>query len=188
MKNASRPARRHLAAGALAAVALLGATGCSAVSPIATAIQYSPSDGINGQEQDFLSYRNLALVGDGESGPARLIGTVENTSGQDQTYTFQAEGGGSATLKVPAGESRKLEDDANTTVLEREGVWVGENLPVTVSGNGGQTELEVPLLGATQDHYRDLLPEGAPGSDCRVIAHSATAMAGSRWKARSFRE
>ena len=36
MKNASRPARRHLAAGALAAVALLGATGCSAVSPIAT--------------------------------------------------------------------------------------------------------------------------------------------------------
>ncbi|MBD4380678.1 hypothetical protein GUH10_02095, partial [Xanthomonas citri pv. citri] len=81
MKNASRPARRHLAAGALAAVALLGATGCSAFNPIATAIPYSPSDGINGQEQDFLSYRNLALVGDGESGPARLIGTVENTSG-----------------------------------------------------------------------------------------------------------
>ena len=67
MKNASRPARRHLAAGALAAVALLGATGCSAVSPIATAIEYDASDGINGEEKDFLSYRNLALVGDGDS-------------------------------------------------------------------------------------------------------------------------
>lgn len=171
MKNASRPARRHLAAGALAAVALLGATGCSAVSSIATAIQYSPSDGINGQEQDFLSYRNLALVGDGESGPARLIGTVENTSGQDQTYTFQAEGGGSATLKVPAGESRKLEDEANTTVLEREGVWVGENLPVTVSGNGGTADLAVPLLSATQEQYRDLLPEGVEPSEEDLVGH-----------------
>lgn len=171
MKNASRPARRHLAAGALAAVALLGATGCSAVSPIATAIEYDASDGINGEEKDFLGYRNLALVGDGDSGPARLIGTLENLSDQTQTYTFQAEGGGSATVQVPAGETLKLEDDANQTVLERQDAWVGELLPVTVSGNGGQTELEVPLLGATQDHYRDLLPEGVSPSDEELDSH-----------------
>lgn len=171
MKNASRPARRHLAAGALAAVALLGATGCSAVSPIATAIEYDASDGVNGEVQDFLGYRNLALVGHGDSGPARLIGALENLSDQAQTYTFQAEGGGSATVQVPAGETLSLEDDANETVLERQDAWVGENLPVTVSGNGGQVDLDVPLLGATQDHYRELLPEGVDPSDEELGGH-----------------
>lgn len=171
MKNTSRPARRHLAAGALAAVALLGATGCSAVSPIATAIEYDASDGVNGEQADFLGYRNLALVGDGESGPARLIGSLENLSDQTQTYTLQAEGGGSATVQVPAGQTLNLEDDANETVLERQGVWVGQNLPVTVSGNGGQAELDLPLLGATQQHYRDLLPEGVDPSEEDLNSH-----------------
>ena len=64
-----------------------------------------------------------------------------------------------------------VEDEANTTVLEREGVWVGENLPVTVSGNGGTADLAVPLLSATQEQYRDLLPEGVEPSEEDLVGH-----------------
>ena len=50
-------------------------------------------------------------------------------------------------------------------------MWVGENLPVTVSGNGGTADLAVPLLSATQEQYRDLLPEGVEPADEDLVGH-----------------
>ncbi|MEO4038436.1 hypothetical protein AAG742_01950 [Micrococcus sp. 2A] len=167
---ATRPARRRLAAGAVAAAAaLLGVTGCSAVSPVATGIQYSASDGVNGSAEGFIRYSNLLLVGAGDSGPARLIGSLENPSDQDMAYTFTTPTGGSATVDVPAGETVVLEDQ--DIALERKDAWVGELLPVVIKGQGFETEARVPLMSATQEQYRDLLPEGVSPSDEELEGH-----------------
>jgi len=166
---ATRPARRRLAAGALAATALLGVTGCSAVSPIATGIVYSASDGVNGTQKDMVDYRNLALIGAGDSGPARLIGMLKNPTDQAKTYTLSAEGGSTATVEVGPNASVTLEDQE--TVLERQGVWAGENLPVTLAADGQEVALELPILAATQEHYRDLLPAGVTPSEEELQGH-----------------
>lgn len=160
MKSAaSRPARRRIAAGALALTALLGATGCSAVSPVATAIPYSPSDGIVVTQPDLVEVRNLALVGEGESGPARLIGTLVNPTDSDKSYTLSLQDGGQATVQVPAGESVRLEDEQNKQEIERK-AWPGQNAQGTIAADGASVDVAVPVLSATQEHYAEYLPAG----------------------------
>ncbi|MDO4239616.1 hypothetical protein [Micrococcus sp.] len=160
MKSAaSRPARRRIAAGALALTALLGATGCSAVNPVATAIPYSPSDGTTVSQPDLVEARNLALVGEGASGPARLIGTLVNPTDADKSYTVSLQDGGQATVQVPAGQSVRLEDEQNKQEIERN-VWPGQNAQGTIAADGASVEVGIPVLSATQEQYAEYLPAG----------------------------
>ncbi|MGC5049674.1 hypothetical protein [Micrococcus porci] len=168
---ASRPARRRLAAGALALTAVLGATGCSAVSPVATGIQYSASDGVNATQTGFVEVRNLGMVGEGASGPARLIGSLKNDSGADKTYTIAVQDGGQVTVPVKAGETVKLEEQQ--LEVERS-VWPGQNAQATVSADGTQLQLGVPVLSATQEQYKEYLPTGQSADTEHLDEQTAT--------------
>ena len=154
---ATRSARlRRLGAGSAAAVALLAATGCSAVSPIATGIPYSPSDGIVA-DLDGAGVRNLAVVSNGADEQGRVIGSVVNTTAEDVTVTVEVSGD-SQDVDVPAGEVVSLQDQ--DWVVGSTGADAGEYTEGAFSVGGDSQDLQVPVLGPTLKEYQDLVPGG----------------------------
>ena len=152
---ATRSARlRRLGAGSAAAVALLAATGCSAVSPIATGIPYSPSDGIVA-DLDGAGVRNLAVVSTGADEQGRVIGAVVNTTREDMTVTVEV-AGTSQDVELSAGEVVSLEDEE--FIVDQAGAEAGEYTEGTLEVDGGSKDLQVPVLGPTMEEYRDLVP------------------------------
>jgi hypothetical protein len=163
---------RNAAVAGLAAVALLGATGCSAINQQATTLQYAPSDGIvaNVGEAEL---RNLALITSGPDAEARYIGTIAaDTSEQDLEVSITV--AGTETLfSVPAGESLKLEDSANEQVIPSSGGFPGGMVEATVEVTGGPEavteQVDVTILDGTLPEYRPFVPGGAkPGTDAHL--------------------
>ena len=156
MNTAStRSARlRRLGAGSVAAVALLAATGCSAVSPIATGIEYSPSDGIV-KDVDGIGLRNVGVVSTGEDEKGRVLGSVSNSTQQEADVTLDLSGG-SAEVTVPAGETVSLEEEEH--ILDSTGAVPGAMIDGTLKTGSTETDVKVPVLSPTQKEYRDLAP------------------------------
>lgn len=154
---AIRSARlRRLGAGSAAAVALLAATGCSAVSPIATGIPYSPSDGMVADlGETGVGVRNLAVVSTGAEEPGRVIGSVVNTSQEDKTVTVEVNGE-SQEVTVEAGKVTSLQDEE--WEIASAGAGAGEYTEGALAADGQSQDLEIPVLGPTLEEYRDLAP------------------------------
>lgn len=154
---ATRSARlRRLGAGSAAAVALLAATGCSAVSPIATGIPYSPSDGIVA-DLDGAGVRNLAVVSTGAEEQGRVIGSVVNTSREDLTVTVEVSGD-TQDVDVAAGEVVSLEDQE--FIVDQAGADAGQYTEGVLEVDGESKDLQIPVLGPTMKEYQDLVPGG----------------------------
>ncbi|MDI3329210.1 MAG: hypothetical protein QJR09_00550 [Micrococcus sp.] len=178
MKLAARKATaRNAAVAGLAAVALLGATGCSAINQQATTLQYAPSDGIvaNVGEAEL---RNIALITSGPDTEARYIGTIAaDTSEQDLEVSITV--AGTETLfSVPAGESLKLEDPANEQVIPSSGGFPGSMVEATVEVTGGPEaateQVDITVLDGTLPEYRPFVPGGAnPATDDHLYATPA---------------
>lgn len=154
---ATRSARlRRLGAGSAAAVALLAATGCSAVSPIATGIPYSPSDGMVADlDGTGIGVRNLAVVSTGAEEQGRVIGSVVNKSEEDVTVTVEVSGT-SQDVEVPAGKVTSLEEEE--FVVDKTGADAGEYTEGVLKADGDSQDLEIPVLGPTMKEYQDLAP------------------------------
>ena len=151
---ATRSARlRRLGAGSAAAVALLAATGCSAISPIATGIPYSPSDGIVA-DLDGAGVRNLAVVSTGADEQGRVIGSVVNKTQEDMTVTVEVSGD-SQDVDVPAGKVVSLQDEE--WVVDEAGADAGEYTEGALSVDGDSQDLEIPVLGPTMAEYLSLI-------------------------------
>lgn len=154
---ATRSARlRRLGAGSAAAVALLAATGCSAVSPIATGIPYSPSDGMVA-DLDGAGVRNLAVVSTGSEEKGRVIGSVVNKTQKDMTVTVEVNGE-SKDVEVKAGKVTSLQDE--NWELGKTGADAGKYTKGVLKVDGDSEDLEVPVLGPTLKEYQDLVPGG----------------------------
>lgn len=164
-------AARNAAVAGLTAVALLGATGCSAVNQQATTLQYAPSDGVvaNVGEAEL---RNLALVTSGPDTESRYIGTIAaDTSEQDLEVSITVDG--TETLfSVPAGTSLILEDPANEQVIPSSGGFPGGMAEATVEVSDGtesvMEQVDVTILDGTLPEYRPYVPGGA---DANADAH-----------------
>lgn len=172
MKFAARKATaRNAAVAGLAAVALLGATGCSAINPQATTIQYAPSDGVvaNVGEAEL---RNIALVTSEPNAEARYIGTIAaDTSEQDLDVSITV-AGTETQFTVPAGESLTLEDPANERIIPDSGGFPGGMVEATVEVTGGgetaTEQVDITILDGTLPEYRPFVPGGA---DPATIEH-----------------
>ena len=173
---ASRSARRRTGAAALAAAALLGATGCSAVSPIATAFHYSASDGLTADPMEDLGLRNVALVGDeaaGESTPGRFIGSLQNLGEQDGKATLTVNGT-SVTVDVPKGQMVSLEKQELT--VEDAGARTGARADMKVSfapagGQQADADVTVPVLSGVLPEYASFAPGGADTEELQKHLH-----------------
>ena len=75
---------RRLAPVALAAVVLLGTTGCGLVSTQATTIPYSASDGVNIPPSGPLTVRNALLVTDKSGASANFLAAIAGLGSASQ--------------------------------------------------------------------------------------------------------
>lgn len=96
---------RSLASIALGFAVVLGTAGCGAVTPQATTITFSPSDGVNvAVPSDAPVVILNALLVKGEDAPetdANFVATLVNKSDESQTVTLSWDGG-SAAIDVDA--------------------------------------------------------------------------------------
>ena len=88
--NSAPKKRVQLAAAGTAVLALLGATGCSAVNEQATTIEYSASDGIVDRVGPVL-LRNILIITSDEGEPGTLLGTLFNESDSPVQVTIDGE-------------------------------------------------------------------------------------------------
>ncbi|MEE1622028.1 hypothetical protein ACQ3I4_11870 [Zafaria sp. Z1313] len=159
--------RRTAAALALGLMAV-GVTGCGAINAQATAESYAPSDGIVFNAGD-LKIRNLMLVTNTADEEARVLGSLVNTTDQDQTLVLEV-AGSSVTIDIPAQSTKKLEDDVNKTILPSAGAEPGAHVDASVNVGGASESKSVPVVNGALAEYRPYLPGGYDESTVEHLA------------------
>ncbi|MGO4132068.1 hypothetical protein [Janibacter hoylei] len=142
---------------ALAVALAAGTAGCSVNSPFQTAETMALADGVP-VDLDGAQVRNLALVSGEKGGDATVIGAVENTSGEELTFTVAVNGGSKASTKVPAHATVNLSSEDKVT-LSKVAAAPGDMIDVEVSDGGAATPVSIPVLDPT-GYYEDYAPEG----------------------------
>ncbi|NUL44289.1 hypothetical protein F7P69_03640 [Cellulosimicrobium funkei] len=163
---ASKATTRNAAVAGLAAVALLGATGCSAVNMQATTLQYAPSDGIVADVGDA-QLRNIALISTEPESESRYIGSLASASGEPLEVSITVDGT-QTRFSVPGDESLHLEDPANEQIIPSSGGRPGTLVDATVEVDGVSETVGITILDGTLEEYRPFVPGGAEDS---VDAH-----------------
>jgi hypothetical protein len=158
MKPAAPKATRRRILAGLAAVALLGATGCSFVSPQATTFEYAPSDGIEAQVGDA-ELLNLLLVSKAPSSAGRFLGSVFNDSPDPLEVVITIEGA-STRVTVPAGGRLELGEPANEHVIPDTGSFPGGLAEATIQAGEVSLDEQIPVLDGTLEAYRPYVPGG----------------------------
>ncbi|WP_336704658.1 hypothetical protein [Micrococcus terreus] len=160
--DASKVTRRRLAAVGLATAALLGATGCSAINPQATTIDYAPSDGIVETVGDA-EVLNLLLVSGERDAEGRYIGSVANSSEEPIEVSLTVNGT-TTRVSVPGGEVLSLETSENEHVIPSTGTFPGGMAQGTIEVDGQSQDVQIPVLDGTLPEYREFVPGGVDDS------------------------
>ena len=163
---ASQATVRRTAVVGLAAAALLGATGCSAINQQATTLQYAPSDGVVENVGDA-ELRNVALVTSGADAEARYIGTLASATGEPLEVSITVDGT-TTRFSIPGDDTLELEDPANEQVIPSAGAAPGEIVDAAVDAGGESQTVGITVLNGTLDEYKPFVPGGA---DATVDAH-----------------
>ena len=152
---------RRLAPVALAAAVLLGATGCSMISPQATTIPYSPADGVNIPASGPLVVRNALLVADETGSAANFLAAIVNDTDSDETLRVGIDGI-NKNVRVPARSTVSLGfDGADPLLFTKLDTLPGTDREMTFqSGDGEGVVQAVPVLDGTLDYLSDFVPEG----------------------------
>lgn len=141
---------------ALAVVLAAGTAGCSVNSPFQTSEPQSIADGVAVDGLDDATVDNLALVGGEAGGDTTVTGAVENTTGEEMTFTITA-GRSKASTTVAANSLVKLEDENLTLKAVEDGA--GDMTSVEVSAGGSSVPLDIPIVAPT-GYYEDYAPKG----------------------------
>lgn len=151
---------RLVASAALSALVLLSATGCTFISPQATKIEYSASDGVNVFDSDGpLDIRNVFIVANEDGSVGNFIGAIVNPSSERATLTIGLEGVDPFTVTVPAGD--RVSFGANTEPLRIVDLDALPGATVEVhfqSGDSLGVKTQVPVLDGSLPYYADLVP------------------------------
>ncbi len=168
MKFAADKARRTVMAS-LAAVAIVGATGCSAINYQATTHQYDPSDGV-GVEIGDVKYADIIFLTTRDSDAARAIGSIVNTAYGPQAQDAQVEisvDGETFSTTLEPGERLSLEHDEEF-VVDGFGGDIGSFYDVEYTVDGESQTVPTTVLDGTLEEYREALLEDFDEED---IAH-----------------
>jgi len=152
---------RRLAPVALAVAVLLGATGCSMISPQATTIPYSPADGVNVPTSGPLKVRNALLVADESGASANFLAAIVNDTDDAETLNVGIDGR-NKTVRVPARSVVSLGfDGADPILFSGLDTRAGADLDVSFqSGDGEGVLFSVPVLDGTLAYLADFVPAG----------------------------
>jgi hypothetical protein len=158
--NRAQRGKLALAAAALG-LGLLTVTGCGYITPQQTSHQYSASDGIRA-DLGPLQLRNFMIVSSGEDKPGRLLGAVFNSSSKDVKLTVNGAEGSQTQVSVKANSSTLLNDSTDEAILSTSGGIAGSLVPLKITENGTNLNktIDVPVLDATLEEYKEYVPEG----------------------------
>ncbi|PVE94961.1 DNA modification methylase [Microbacterium sp. TPD7012] len=152
---------RLVASAALSAVVLLGATGCTFISPQATKIEYAASDGVNVSDPDApIDVRNVFIVATEDGSVGNLIAAIVNPTDEKATLTITLEGIDELTVTVPAGETVSLGADEEPLRIVDLDTKPGATVEIHFqSGDATGVKTEVPVLDGALPYYADLVPD-----------------------------
>lgn len=160
---------RLLASVALSVAVMLGATGCSMLSPQGTEVQYAPSDGVSIPDSAGapLQLRNVFIVANKDGSAGNLIASVVNSTKDPHTLNIQVGLGSTSidkTLRVPANSVVSLGTaDYEPLLLNGIDTMPGATLPVYFqSGDAQGVTSDVPVLDGTLPYYAEFVPAAAP--------------------------
>ena len=84
---------RLVASAAISALVLLGATGCTFITPQSTEVQYSASDGVNVSDSDGpIDVRNAFIVANEDGSVGNFVAAVVNPTTEKATLTMTIDG------------------------------------------------------------------------------------------------
>lgn len=157
---------RALASIALGAAVILGATGCSMISPQATTIQYSAAEGINiADSSGPVKIRNLFVVIDKEGMNGNLVGNFINPTSDDQTVAIEVGEGSNAVVvdvAVPANSTVVLggEGDNGEDPVLLEGIDVGQaaSIKSIITSGGESPETFLPIMSGKLPYFENFVP------------------------------
>lgn len=152
---------RSIASLALAAVVLLGTSGCAMLSTQATTLPYSPADGVNVPDSGPLEVRNALFVADESGEDANFIAAIVNAT--DKAETLHIEIGEddpiSKTVRVPAHTVVSLGVTEDPLLVEGLDVPPGADVAVYFqSGDAEGAIIAVPVLDGTLDYLAPFVP------------------------------
>ena len=152
---------RLVASAALSAVVLLGATGCTFISPQATKIEYSASDGVNVSDAEGpIDARNVFIVANEDGTVGNLIGAFVNPTDDRATITIAFADNDAFTITVPAGDSISLGADAEPLRIVGLDSKPGSTVEIHFqSGDATGVKTAIPVLDGGLPYYADLVPE-----------------------------
>ncbi|UYN82678.1 MAG: hypothetical protein KIT89_07975 [Microcella sp.] len=152
---------RLAASIALAAALLIGTTGCTFFSPIATQKVYDPSDGVGAEVGDLL-IRNAMLIGDDPENLS-LVVTIVNRSDSDRRLSVQWASGGeriTESMFVNAnGRTAFGGPDQDQVLVTGSTDVIGGLVPLFFSyGTAPGVEVLVPVLDGSLPEYELFVP------------------------------
>lgn len=154
---------RLVASAALSALVLLGATGCTFITPQSTEVKYSASDGVNIPDSDGpLDIRNAMIIATEDGSTGNLIAAIVNDTDRSETLTVELEGLDPITIRVGAGDTVSLGANAEPMRIDDLDTMPGATVEMYFqSGAATGATADVPVLDGTLPYYADLVPEEA---------------------------
>lgn len=152
---------RLVASAAVSALVLLGATGCTFITPQSTKIEYSPSDGVNVFDANSpLDVRNVLIVASEDGSVGNVIAAVVNSGDVQQTLTMAVSGLEPLTVTVPANSRVSFGADAEPLRINDLDTMPGATVEMYFQvGETPGTRTQVPVLDGTLPYYADLVPD-----------------------------
>ncbi len=153
---------RLIASAAVAAVVVLGTSGCAMLAPQGTTIQYSPADGMNVPDASGpVVVRNALIVANEDGSEGNLVAALINESDEAQVLHLEVgEQGIALSVRVPAGDTLSLGTE-ETAPLPISGLDTpaGATVPIFFqSGDGDGVITDIPVLDGTLDYLAPLVP------------------------------
>ncbi|WP_194421806.1 DNA modification methylase [Microbacterium abyssi] len=152
---------RLVASAAVSALVLLGATGCTFITPQSTEVKYSASDGVNVTDSEGpLLVRNAMIIATEDGSTGNLVAAIVNSADRAEVLTVEIEGIDPLTVRVGPGDTLSLGADAEPLRIDDLDTMPGATIEVYFqSGDATGATAEIPVLDGTLPYYSDLVPE-----------------------------
>jgi hypothetical protein len=147
------------AAVAIAASMLVGTTGCTFTSPIASQIDYAPADGSQA-DLETIKVRNFVYLTNGTV--SALAGSIVNPGLETKTlkisYTDAAlNEAKDVTFTVNPGQKLDLGFNGGKALAINLGGKAGDIVTIKVTEGSSSVDLNVPVLDDTFDFYKPII-------------------------------
>ncbi|AZH79459.1 DNA modification methylase [Microbacterium sp. Y-01] len=154
---------RLVASAALSAIVLLGATGCTFITPQATKTEYAASDGVNISDADGpIDVRNALVIATEDGAVGNFIAAIVNPTQDSATLTIALKGSEPFTITVPAGDTISLGADEEPLRIIDLDTKPGATVEMHFqSGDSTGVKAAVPVLDGSLPYYADLVPAEA---------------------------